>query len=46
VRPRGATLEDCVAQRKLSIAPLALDGRGGRRLAALVGLVTALAAEI
>jgi hypothetical protein len=45
VRPRGGTLEDCVAQLKLSIAPLALDGRGGRRLAALVGLVTALAGE-
>jgi DTW domain-containing protein YfiP len=44
-RARGATLEDCVAQRKLSIAPLALDGRGGRRLAALVGLVTAIAGD-
>jgi DTW domain-containing protein YfiP len=40
VRPRGGTLEDCVARLQLSIEPLALDGRGGRRLAALVGLVT------
>jgi len=45
VRPRGATLEDCIAQHNLSIAPPALDGRGGRRLAALVALVTALAGE-
>jgi len=45
VRPRGGTLEDCVAHLKLSIEPLALDGRGGRRLAALVGLVTAIAGE-
>jgi len=45
VRPRGGTLEECVARLKLSIEPLALDGRGGRRLAALVGLVTAIAAD-
>ena len=44
VRPRGGTLEDCVAQLQLAVEPPALDGRGGRRLAALVALVTALAA--
>ena len=43
LRARCATLEDCTAQLNLSIAPLALDGRGGRRLSALVALVTAIA---
>ncbi len=45
LRPRGGTLEDCVARLQMAVAPLALDGRGGRRLAALVSLVTAIAAE-
>jgi len=44
LRLAGGTLEDCVARLKLSIDPLDLAGRGGRRLAALVGLVAALAA--
>jgi DTW domain-containing protein YfiP len=42
LRIRGGTLEDCVAHLGLSMAPPALDGRGGRRLAALVALVTSL----
>jgi hypothetical protein len=45
VRAPGGTLEDCVARLQLPIGPPALDGRGGRRLAALVGLVTAIASE-
>ncbi|HXU71706.1 MAG TPA: tRNA-uridine aminocarboxypropyltransferase [Polyangia bacterium] len=44
LRLAGGTLEDCVARLKLPIDPLDLAGRGGRRLAALVGLVAALAA--
>jgi DTW domain-containing protein YfiP len=43
LRLRGGTLEDCVARLNLPIDPLALDGRAGRRLAALVGLVRAIA---
>lgn len=46
LRRAGGTLEDCVHRLGLSIAPPALDGRGGRRLAALVGLVGALAGGI
>jgi hypothetical protein len=42
LRVRGGTLEDCAVQLGLSVAPPALDGRGGRRLAALVALVTSL----
>jgi DTW domain-containing protein YfiP len=46
LRLRGGTLEDCAAALKLSIAPLGLDGRGGRRLAALVSLLHALAGAV
>ncbi len=42
VRPRGGTLEECVARLGAPVTPLGLDGRGGYRLAALLGLVTAL----
>jgi len=45
LRLRGGTLEDCVARLGLSIAPPALEGRGGRRLAALIALVTSLCAS-
>ncbi len=43
VRQRGSTLEDCVSRLGAPLLPLALDGRGGRRLAALAGLVRSLA---
>ncbi|HZS37292.1 MAG TPA: tRNA-uridine aminocarboxypropyltransferase [Polyangia bacterium] len=45
VRPRGGTLEECVAGFGAPVAPLGLDGRGGRRLSALVALVRALEAR-
>lgn len=43
LRLRGGTLEDCAARLGLSIDPLGLDGRGGRRLAALAAIASALA---
>jgi tRNA-uridine aminocarboxypropyltransferase len=42
LRPRGGTLEACVAQLGARVTPLGLDGRGGRRLAELVAVLTAL----
>ena len=44
LRVRGGTLEDCVARMSLEVEPLALAGRGGSRLAALVTLTRALKA--
>ncbi|MCU1279862.1 MAG: hypothetical protein JWM53_3408, partial [bacterium] len=45
LRPRGGTLEECVALLMPEVAPLGLDGRGGRRLAELVGVVTAICSD-
>jgi hypothetical protein len=45
LRPPGGTLEGCVAGNGAPSASLGLDGRGGRRLDALVGLVRELIAR-
>jgi DTW domain-containing protein YfiP len=44
VRPRGGTLEECVANVGAPVTALGYDGRAGRRLDALVGLVAAICA--
>jgi DTW domain-containing protein len=45
LRPRGGTLEECVAFLGAPVTPLGFDGRGGRRLAELVTVLTALRDE-
>jgi hypothetical protein len=42
LRRRVGTIEDCAGSLRAAPAALAADGRGGRRLAALVGLVRTL----
>ena len=44
LRQRGGTLEECVARLGAPVISLGLDGRGGRRLAALVAVLQALRA--
>ena len=43
VRRRCETLEDCVARLGAPVAPLGIDGRCGRRLAALLALLRSVA---
>ncbi|MGZ3441309.1 MAG: tRNA-uridine aminocarboxypropyltransferase, partial [Polyangia bacterium] len=45
LRPRGGTLEECAVQLGTTVTPLGLDGRGGRRLAALVSVLEAICAD-
>ena len=44
VRPRGGTLEECALLLGTTVTPLGLDGRGGRRLAALVSALRTICA--
>jgi DTW domain-containing protein YfiP len=46
LRPRGGTLEECAAQLGTTMTPLGLDGRGGRRLAALVSVLETIRAIV
>jgi DTW domain-containing protein len=45
LRQRGGTLESCLARMGAPLEPLGFDGRGGRRLAALVAVLRAVTGQ-
>ena len=45
IRQPGGTLEECVERMGAPVTSLGVDGRGGRRLSALVALLAAITRE-